>query len=279
MRARRLFFLSVLYHGNREVVSRLPECPTGPLHRTTYAAVGRRCKQLANALLKEVGVAQGTVVGTLAFNTFRHFEAYYGVSGIGAILHTVNPKLFLEQIEYIVNHGEDDVLMVDMGCVPVLLQLLGRGNVSTKKIIIMTEERYMPKDPLLAAGGRTVWCYETLLARHSDQLVWPIFDENTASSLCYTSGTTGQNRQQQPPAHHRMHKEAQPPAHNRMHKGSTILISSPSLFRCCPSLQATRRASSTRTAAPSCTRTPSLSRTRSRSALRTPSSRSCRCFT
>lgn len=95
--------MSAIYHPDREILSRLPEKPTGPLHRTNYGEVHRRSKQLANALQHELGVALGTVVGTLAFNTFRHLEAYFGISGIGAILHTINPRLFIDQIEYIVN--------------------------------------------------------------------------------------------------------------------------------------------------------------------------------
>jgi acyl-CoA synthetase (AMP-forming)/AMP-acid ligase II len=182
---------SDLYHGSQEILSRLPESPTGPLHRTTYKELHARSKRLANALLTELGVAQGTVVGTLAFNTFRHLECYYAVSGIGAILHTVNPRLFLEQIEYIINHGEDDVLFCDAATVPILLQLLERKVLLTRKLVIMTSEQHMPKDARLRAPGLHVWCYETLLAKHSDQFTWPHFDENTASSLCYTSGTTG----------------------------------------------------------------------------------------
>jgi acyl-CoA synthetase (AMP-forming)/AMP-acid ligase II len=94
--------------------------------------------------------------------------------------------------DYIINHAEDHVLLVDMGCVPVLLQLLDRKNIKCKNFIIMADEQCMPKDKRLDAPGIGVWCYETLLARHSPEYTWPIFDENTASSLCYTSGTTGQ---------------------------------------------------------------------------------------
>lgn len=183
---------AALYHGNREIVSRLPERgPTGESHRTTYAEVASRSKQLANALQSELGVSQGTVVATLAFNTFRHMEAYYAVSGMGAILHTVNPRLFMEQLDFIINHANDHVLLVDSGCVPVLLQLLDRKHIKCKNFIIMTDEAHMPKDARLRVPGIKVWCYENLLRRHSPDYTWPIFDENTASSLCYTSGTTG----------------------------------------------------------------------------------------
>jgi len=185
---------AALYHSQREVVSRLPELgPKGASHRTNYAQIHGRSKKLANALTKELGVSLGTVVGTLAFNTFRHLEAYYGVSGCGAILHTINPRLFLEQLEYIINHAEDHVLLVDGGCVPVLLQLLARGKLHCKNFVMLVGRAQMPTDPRLqdGAGGIRVWCCEELLARHSDEYVWPVFDENTASSLCYTSGTTG----------------------------------------------------------------------------------------
>jgi len=187
---------AALHHPNREIVSRVPELgPAGAPHRSNYKQLCNRSKQLANALAKELGVTQGTVVGTLAFNTHRHVEAYYGVSGTGAILHTINPRLFLDQLDYIINHGDDHVLLVDCGCVPVLLQLLDRKVIKCRNFIIMTDEQHMSKDPRLAQQGAPngvrVWCYETLLARHSTEYAWPIFDENTASSLCYTSGTTG----------------------------------------------------------------------------------------
>jgi acyl-CoA synthetase (AMP-forming)/AMP-acid ligase II len=166
--------------------------PTGPLHRTTFGTIARRCRSLANALEHTLGVAAGTVVGTLAFNTFRHLECYYTVSSIGAILHTLNPRLFLDQLDYIVNHGEDDVIFVDMGCVAILTQLLERNVITTKKFVLLTDAAHMPKDlSLLTKNGRQVWCYETLLEQHSDKYVWPAIEENTASSLCYTSGTTG----------------------------------------------------------------------------------------
>jgi len=169
------------YHAEAEIVSRTIE---GPIHRYTYREARERSKQLANALTR-LGVKLGDRIGTLAWNGFRHFELYYGVSGMGAILHTINPRLFAEQIVYIVNHAEDDYIFTDLTFVPLLEQLADQFE-GVKGFVIMTDEEHMPDTTLANAH-----CYETLIAAESTELVWPEFDENTASSLCYTSGTTG----------------------------------------------------------------------------------------
>ncbi len=169
------------YHGDREIVSRTVE---GPIHRYTYADAHGRSKQLANALGK-LGVKLGDRIATLAWNGYRHFELYYGVSGRGAVLHTINPRLFAEQIIYIVNHAEDDYIFTDLTFVPLLEQLHDKFE-GVKGFVIMTDEEHMPETSLPNA-----LCYETLLAAESADYDWPEFDENTASSLCYTSGTTG----------------------------------------------------------------------------------------
>ncbi len=169
------------YHGDREIVSRTVE---GPIHRYTYNDAHGRSKQLANALGK-LGVKLGDRIATLAWNGFRHFELYYGVSGMGAVLHTINPRLFAEQIIYIVNHAEDDYIFTDLTFVPLLEQLHDKFE-GVKGFVIMTDEDHMPETTLPNA-----LCYETLLAAESAEYDWPDLDENTASSLCYTSGTTG----------------------------------------------------------------------------------------
>ncbi len=172
---------AVIYHGGVEVVSRTIE---GPIHRYTYADCASRSKKLAKAL-GALGVKEGDRIGTLAWNTHRHVEIYYGVSGMGAVCHTINPRLFPEQIAYIVKHAEDAYLFVDLTFVP-LVEALADHLKGVKGIVIMTDEAHMPDTKISAP-----LCYETLLAAQDDDYEWPVFDENLASSLCYTSGTTG----------------------------------------------------------------------------------------
>lgn len=168
------------YHGEREIVSRTIE---GPIHRYTYREALARSKRLANALLK-LGVEPGDRVATLAWNGYRHFELYYAVSGMGAVLHTINPRLFKEQIVYIANHSQAKVLCVDLTFAPLLAAIANELQY-VKTFIVMTDRAHMPAVLPNAA------CYEELLALAKLDFVWPRFDENTASSLCYTSGTTG----------------------------------------------------------------------------------------
>ena len=170
-------------HGDTPIVSRLPD---GSLHRYGYRGLHERAKRLANALLA-LGVKPGDRVATLAWNTHRHMELYYAVSGIGAVLHTVNPRLFPDQLEYICNHAEDRFLFFDLTFAPLLHKLRARFR-TIEGYIGLGDEAQVQK-----AGdcGGPVLAYETLLAAQSPAFDWPIFDENTASSLCYTSGTTG----------------------------------------------------------------------------------------
>src|SRR2546430_1557949 len=128
-----------LYHRDTEIVSRTVE---GAIHRYTYAEAERRSKRLAKALLR-LGIKPGDRVGTLAWNTFRHFELYYGISGIGAICHTINPRLFDEQIVYIVNHAADRLLFVDTTFLPLLERLAPQFPADTR-IVLMTEEDAEP---------------------------------------------------------------------------------------------------------------------------------------
>jgi len=169
------------YHGRREIVSRSVE---GPIHRYTYAEAEARAKQLANALVR-LGVKPGDRVGSLAWNTWRHFEMFYGVSGHGAVLHTVNPRLFAEQIVYIINHAEDRFVFLDLSFV-ALVEGIADRLATVKGFVIMTDEAHMPATTLKNAR-----CYETLLKAERPDYAWPRFDERAASSLCYTSGTTG----------------------------------------------------------------------------------------
>jgi acyl-CoA synthetase (AMP-forming)/AMP-acid ligase II len=139
---------------------------------------------LANALTR-LGMAPGDRIGTLGWNGYRHFELYYGISGNGMVCHTINPRLFTDQIAYIVNHAQDRLLFVDLTFVPLIETLIDQLK-PVEAIVIMTDRAHMPTTSLPKA-----LCYEELIAAESDALVWPEFDENTASSLCYTSGTTG----------------------------------------------------------------------------------------
>lgn len=169
------------HHAREEIVSRTVE---GPIHRYTYKDCAARSRTLAKALEK-LGVAQPDRVGTLAWNGYRHLEIYYAVSGMGAVCHTINPRLFPEQISYIVNHAEDKYIFVDLTFVPLLEKVVSQIP-NVRGFVIMTDAAHMPATQL-----PNVICYETLIMGADDDFQWPVFDERTASSLCYTSGTTG----------------------------------------------------------------------------------------
>ena len=169
------------WHGDREVVSRSVE---GPIVRTTYAQIHERAKRVSNALTA-LGVQPGDRVATLAWNTARHVEAWYGIMGIGAVCHTLNPRLFAEQLCYIINHAEDKVLITDLTFLPVLLE--NRAKMPTvKHVIVLTDDAGMK-----GVNFPGALCYETLVDQASADVTWGGFDENTAAGLCYTSGTTG----------------------------------------------------------------------------------------
>ncbi len=164
-----------------EVVSRTVE---GPVHRYTYKDMGARARRVANAL-SSLGIEQGDRVATLAWNGYRHMELYFGVSGSGAVLHTVNPRLFAEQLAYVINHAGDKIVFLDLTFVPLLEGLVSELP-DVEKYIILTDRAHMPETSL-----PNVICYEELLEAENDTFEWPVFDENAASSICYTSGTTG----------------------------------------------------------------------------------------
>ncbi len=170
------------YHSETEIVARTI---AGDIHRYTYREAHARMKQLAHALIR-LGVTAGERVGSLAWNTHRHFEMFYGVSGIGAVLHTVNPRLFPEQLVYIINHAEDRYLFVDALTLPIVEQIAPRLT-NIEGYVMMAERAEMPDGSTLP----NLTCYEDLLAAETADLAWPSFDENEASTICYTSGTTG----------------------------------------------------------------------------------------
>jgi acyl-CoA synthetase (AMP-forming)/AMP-acid ligase II len=172
---------AALWHGDTEIVSRTLE---GPTHRYTYAAAESRAKRLARALLRR-GIGPGDRVGTLAWNTFRHFELYYGISGIGAVCHTINPRLFDEQLVYIINHADDRLLFVDTTFLPLVERLAAQLPAACRIVPLCAADAVPSTDLPVAAA------YEALIAAEEADFAWPQFDERTAAALCYTSGTTG----------------------------------------------------------------------------------------
>ncbi|OUS03902.1 long-chain fatty acid--CoA ligase [Gammaproteobacteria bacterium 42_54_T18] len=168
-------------YPNQEIISVTAD---NPLHRYTYKDAFQRVGKLANALV-ELGAKPGDVIGTMAWNDYRHLELYYGISCSGMVCHTINPRLFDEQIEYIVEHAEDKFLFVDPLFV-TKIEALQDKMPNVLGFIVLTSEDNMPETTL-----RNVHCYETLIADKSDEFVWPELQESAASALCYTSGTTG----------------------------------------------------------------------------------------
>jgi fatty-acyl-CoA synthase len=172
---------AAIQHGDREIVSRSIE---GPLHRTTYGALRARSLKVAQRLARE-GVGVGDRVATLAWNTWRHLETWYGITGIGAVYHTINPRLFADQIRYIVNHAEDRLLFVDLTFVPVV-EALQDALPTVTRYIVLTDAAHMPPTKL-----RNAVAYEDWIAAADGDFRWVSLDENAAAGMCYTSGTTG----------------------------------------------------------------------------------------
>ena len=170
------------YFGTNEIVSRRVE---GDIHRYTYRDCHRRSRQMANAL-GGFGVKMGDRVATLAWNGYRHMELYYAISGSGAVMHTINPRLHPEQIAYIVNHAEDQYLFFDITFLPLVEAFAGHCK-TVKGFVMMCDRDRMPQETKVP----NLLCYEDLIESNSADYEWPLFDENSASSLCYTSGTTG----------------------------------------------------------------------------------------
>ncbi len=182
-----LLVSSLLVHAERHhpeqiVVSRRVE---GDIHRETFVELAARSRKLANAL-KEMGIQQSERVATLAWNGYRHMEIYYAASGSGAVLHTLNPRLHPDQVVYIADHAEDQVLFFDLSFLPIIEAIAGRTK-TIKAFIAMTDREHMPKDSKVT----NLLCYEDLIENNSDEFSWPELDEQSACTLCYTSGTTG----------------------------------------------------------------------------------------
>ncbi len=169
------------FHGGRKVITRSVE---GPIVETNYAAIRTRAKKVAQRLEKD-GIKLGDRVATLAWNTWRHLEVWYGILGLGAIYHTVNPRLFPDQIVWIVNHAEDRMIIADLTFVPLLEQIADKLP-TIERYVILTDAAHMPKTAL-----RNAIAYEDWIAEEDGGFAWRQFDENTAAGMCYTSGTTG----------------------------------------------------------------------------------------
>jgi fatty-acyl-CoA synthase len=170
------------HHGDTEIVSRRVE---GDIHRTHWAGIARRARQVANGL-DAFDVKLGDRVATLAWNGYRHLELYFGVSGSGRVLHTINPRLHPEQIAWIANHAEDQVLCFDMTFLP-LVQKVHAQCKTIRRYVALCDASALPSD----SGIPHLISYEAWLHEQSEHYNWPSLDENTASSMCYTSGTTG----------------------------------------------------------------------------------------
>jgi acyl-CoA synthetase (AMP-forming)/AMP-acid ligase II len=170
------------HHGEQEIVSRRVE---GDVHRTTYRELAQRARRLANALAAR-GIKQGDRIATLAWNGYRHMELYYAVSGSGSVLHTMNPRLHPDQVVWIADHAEDQILFFDLTFLP-LIEAIAPRVATIKAFVAMTDRAHMPATTKVD----NLLCYEELIEAQSPHFDWPTLDEDTASSLCYTSGTTG----------------------------------------------------------------------------------------
>jgi acyl-CoA synthetase (AMP-forming)/AMP-acid ligase II len=170
------------HHGATEIVSKTVE---GGIHRYNYREAHTRSRRLAKALAA-LGVKPNDRVATLAWNGYRHFEIYYAVAGSGAVIHTINPRLFPDQIVYIANHAEDKFVFFDLTFLPLVERLASQLK-TVKGFVLMTDRAHMPKQSPIP----NLLCYEELLEAQDDKFEWPQLDERAAACLCYTSGTTG----------------------------------------------------------------------------------------
>ncbi|MCC7347377.1 MAG: long-chain-fatty-acid--CoA ligase [Variibacter sp.] len=181
LRVHRLIDHAARHHGGRRVASRSVE---GPIHATDYRTLRDRSRRLAQRLGRE-GVRPGDRIATMAWNTWRHIEAWYGITGAGAVYHTLNPRLFPEQIGWILNHAESRMMMCDLTFVP-LLEKISPSLPHVTRYVILTDARHMPRTTLPNAVD-----YESWLAEADGDFDWVAVEENAAAGLCYTSGTTG----------------------------------------------------------------------------------------
>lgn len=171
------------WHGDREIVSRRVE---GDISRTTYRELDHRARALASAAQGRLGLKLGDVVCTMSWNGYRHIETWYGLMGLGCVVHTLNPRLFADQLAYVINHGEGKWIFLDLTFVPILEGVQDRLP-NVKGFVIMTDGAHMPESTTL----KNVISYEDLIGEGDRAMAWPSFDENTACGMCYTSGTTG----------------------------------------------------------------------------------------
>ena len=170
------------HHGDQQVVSRRVE---GDIHRYTYTDLARRTRQLAKAIVA-LGLGDGVRIGTLAWNGYRHMELYYAVSGAGRVLNTINPRLHADQVTYIADHAENQVLFFDLTFLPLVESIASRVK-TVRHFVAMIDKDQMPASTSIP----NLLCYEDLTASQDDQFTWPPLDEQEAATLCYTSGTTG----------------------------------------------------------------------------------------
>ncbi len=173
------------HHGSTEIVSKTSD---GAVHRTTWAGLERQARRLARAL-QGLGVRPGDRLGTLGWNDHRHLAIYYAVPGMEAICHTINPRLHDDDIAYIIGHARDCVLFVDPSFAPLAGRIAPRVADSVRALVVMTDPAHMPE--IAVPDGMRLLCHDELTAAADEDFAWPVFDENTASALCYTSGTTG----------------------------------------------------------------------------------------
>lgn len=170
------------HHGDQKIISRRFE---GDIHSYSYCELAERTRRLAN-ILDYLCIQQGDRIGTMAWNDYRHMELYYGISSYGAVLHTVNPRLHVDQIAYIINHADDQVLFFDPSFLSII-QDIHQKLPNVRAFVLLAGRDHMPK----AHGLSNLLCYEEMLESATNEFTWPELDENVASSLCYTSGTTG----------------------------------------------------------------------------------------
>ncbi len=170
------------HHADQQIVSRRVE---GDIHRYTYADLAKRTRQLAKAVAA-LGVANGERVATLAWNGYRHMELYYAVSGSGRVLNTINPRLHADQVTFIADHAENQVLFFDMTFLPLVESIASRVK-TVRHFVALIDKDKMPESTSIP----NLLCYEDLIAGQNDQFTWPVLDEQEAATLCYTSGTTG----------------------------------------------------------------------------------------
>ena len=170
------------WHGTREIVSRRVE---GDISRMTYRDLDHRARALASAAQGRLGLKLGDVVCTMSWNGYRHMETWYGIMGLGCVVHTLNPRLFADQLVYVINHGEGKWVFLDLSFVPILEAVQDKLP-KVKGFVVMTDGEHMPQTSI-----KNVITYEELIGQGDTGFAWPSFDENTACGMCYTSGTTG----------------------------------------------------------------------------------------